>query len=240
MTKWNQLMLDEDWMRLIKNFERKLGCRFLDKDLLVEALTHSSYAYERAGQRERDFERLEFLGDAVIELATSHILFLMKHEAGEGFLTRARADLVNKKQLANFAEQLGVSEVLRLGAGERKCGGANNPRLLASAFESVIGAVYLDRGWNRVFTLIENLFFTAANSLPEDLRDPRSMVQEWAQARNGTKLKYRYLPPMGPAHKRIYRVQLVINEEVVATGEAESKKEACRCAASRALQVINQ
>jgi len=223
--------------RLAK-FERSLGCRFADRALLEEALTHPSYVHEHPEEEARDYERLEFIGDAVLELATSHILFELRSGVGEGELTFARADLVNKGRLALLAEEMGVGEVLRLGSGERKGGGARKPSILASALEAVLGAVYLDRGWKRAFKLIEQLLSAVVASQPVDLRDPRGILQEWAQAQSGTMPEYRYLPPAGPPHKKIFRVEVVVDNGTVSTGEGASKKDACREAALAALKKI--
>ncbi len=229
--------LDERSKQLAK-LERSLGCRFRDRALLEEALTHSSYVHEHSGKGMPDYERLEFIGDAVLELVTSHILFELKPDEGEGVLTRARADLVNKSRLAQIAEQLGLGELMRLGAGERRSGGARKASILAAVLEAVLGAVYLDRGWRRAFRVIERLLEPVVTSQPEELRDPRSILQEWAQARYGSTPEYRYLNPIGPQHKKVFKVKIIINKKIVSRGEGNSKKDACRNAAAAALKKI--
>jgi len=218
--------------------ERKLGVRFDDKALLLEALTHPSYPHENPEENARHYERLEYLGDAVIELAISHLLFELRAEYTEGSLTRARADLVNTHRLAQMAMELGLPDNIRLGTGERKSGGMRKSSILAASFEAVIGAAYLDRGWKRTFKIIERMLGPTAESQPEDLRDPRSALQEWSQARGGAVPEYRYMKPSGPPHKRTFSVEVLIDGKVVAKGEGKSKKDACRKTAAVALKVV--
>jgi len=222
----------------LSEFQNSLGCRFNDMSLLDEALTHTSYIHEHSEENARDYERLEFIGDAVLELATSHILFDLRPSEGEGGLTRARADLVNKRRLAQLADQIGIGAVLRLGTGELKSNGTNKPSILAAAFEAVLGAAYLDQGWPIVFEIITNLIKPLAVAQPEDLRDPRGILQEWLQAHSGEIPQYKYLSTEGPAHNKVFGVELIIGGEVVAEGKGKSKKDACRDAAAIALKKI--
>ena len=227
-----------DRAQILSEFEKTLGCRFQDKNLLNEALTHTSYVHEHPEEKATDYERLEFIGDAVLELAISHLLFNIRPDDGEGTLTRARADLVNKRRLAQIAEEIGVGNALRLGTGELKCRGTNKPSILASALEAVLGAMYLDQGWQPVFEVINRLVTPLVAAQPEDLREPRGILQEWVQAHSGEIPHYQFLTADGPAHDKVFRVQLIIGGEVLAVGEGKSKKDACRNAAALALKKI--
>lgn len=234
----NEREPENDFGKNIAEFEKKLQYDFRDRSLLVESLTHPSFVHEGEEGNVSHYERLEFLGDAVLELAVSTVLYNMRPNDGEGDLTRARADLVNRRTLAKIASELNIGEALRLGAGERKSGGVQKPSILASALEAVIGAVYLDGGWDDARRLVERLTRPIAETRPVGLKDPRSVLQEWTQARSGEPPEYRHVSDRGPQHRKVFKVELRIGGELVSVGEGMNKKEACRKAATNALKKL--
>jgi ribonuclease-3 len=158
--------------------EKTLHYRFRDAELFVQAITHRS----ASGSNN---ERLEFLGDAVLDFVISDALFQLRPEADEGDLSKLRASLVKDTSLAELAVELGLGEHLILGSGERKTGGHRRESILADALEAILGAVYLDSGFDAAKDLVDRIFEQRLNAMPddEDLRDPKTRLQEWLQAR---------------------------------------------------------
>ncbi len=211
-----------------------LGHSFDDLGWLATALTHRSYRHEHSKFVKRDNERLEFLGDAVLGVCVAEMLFERYPDLREGQLTRRRAELVCEKQLAEVARRLALGEALRLGKGEEKTGGRDKPRLLASALEACVGAVYRDGGheaaWGAVRRQFEALLEAATGA-----RDHKSQVQEFTQARGRGTPSYRVLVEEGPDHDRRFTVAIELDGEVVAEGTGRSKAEAEQIAAESAL-----
>ena len=226
----------------IRRLEKALGHEFTDTGLLIQALTHSSYAAENRDAA-GDNERLEFLGDAVLELVISHILF---HRFGErhreGHLTKMRAYLVNEASLASLAAGLELGDSLRLGRGEERSGGRQKPSLLADAFEAVIGALYLDGGLERVFELVERLF--EERILRAETQgmcfDYKTALQEYTQARFHAVPEYQLENVRGPAHQRTFEISLLFNGKQLAKGVGKSKKEAEQNAAKQAMESLKK
>lgn len=223
--------LDEAALRLCE----ELGYSFADTSLLLDALTHTSFKNERPELASTDNERLEFLGDAVLDLVIASLLFVQFPDADEGELTRRRADLVSEKGLSEAAEAIGVGEAMRLGKGEQKSGGRSKPRLLASALEACIGAIHQDGGGNASFEAARRVLEPRLHTSAPGHRDAKSRAQEWAQANLGGTPSYRLLETEGPDHEREFTVALVLNDEEVATGAGRSKIEAEQSAALTAL-----
>lgn len=223
--------LDEAALRLCE----ELGYSFADNSLLLDALTHTSFKNERPDLASTDNERLEFLGDAVIDLVVASLLFVQFTDADEGELTRRRADLVSEKGLSEAAETIGIGDAMRLGKGEQKSGGRFKPRLLASALEACIGAVYQDGGGSAAFEAARRVFEPRLHTSAPGHRDAKSRAQEWAQANLGGTPSYRLLETDGPDHDREFTVALELNDEEVATGAGRSKIEAEQSAALTAL-----
>ncbi|MBT8467394.1 MAG: ribonuclease III [Myxococcales bacterium] len=228
--------LDEAALRLCE----QLGYSFADGSLLLDALTHTSFKNERPDLARTDNERLEFLGDAVIDLVVASLLYVQFADADEGELTRRRADLVSEKGLSEAAETIGVGEAMRLGKGEQKSGGRFKPRLLASAFEACIGAIYQDGGGNAAFEAARGVFEPRLHTSAPGHRDAKSRAQEWAQAHLGGTPSYRLLETDGPDHDREFIVALELNDEEVSTGAGRSKIQAEQAAALLALDKWNQ
>ncbi len=225
----------------LAQFEQALGYSFRDRAMLAQALTHKSWAVEQ-GQGTPDNERLEFLGDAVLELVTSDMIYRThadKHS--EGDMTRMRAYLVNEAQLALQAARLGIGDYLRLGRGERNSGGSSKPSLLSDALEAVIGAIYLDGGIKEAFSFVQGILGPLVNDAPDALRkDYKSRLQELVQGRLHTVPVYSVENVSGPDHCRTYHVSLAIDDSIVSRGTGSSKKEAEQQAARRALEILEQ
>ena len=223
--------LDDAVVRLCE----RLGYSFADKGLLLDALTHRSFKNERPDVALADNERLEFLGDAVVGLVVASLLYVQFRDSDEGELTRRRADLVSEKGLFAAAKAIGVGDAMRLGKGEEKSGGRSKSRLLASALEACVGAIYLDGGADAAFAAAHRIFEPRLHTSAPGHRDAKSRAQEWAQAHLGGTPSYRIVGTEGPDHDREFTVALELHEEEVATGAGRSKLEAEQAAASAAL-----
>ncbi len=214
---------------------RALGHRFTNCTLLRDALTHRSFANEYPARAPEDNERLEFLGDAVLGLGASTLLWAHFPGASEGELTRRRADLVRETALADVARVLGIGEALRLGRGEAKSGGRHKPRLLCSALEACIAAVYVDGGPEVATQVVHRLLAPRLLSPELGQRDHKTRLQERMQAQGQPAPRYVVVETTGPDHARAFRVSCVCGERELATGEGRTKLEAEQLAARVAL-----
>lgn len=225
-----------------RKLEQKLGYDFTDSGLLEEALTHASFCNEQSGSRPKDNERLEFLGDAVLQLIVTHHLFLQHPSAPEGELTRSRADLVSEGALAIMARRLHLGEALQLGKGENQSGGREKDSILADAMEALFGAIYLDGGYEPVKQLILPLL--AVIPRRTEVRhvgsDHKTRLQEISQAQYGRLPLYQPCGFVGPDHRRTYTVEVRLNGEVMGRGQGRSKKMAEQNAAKEALQALGE
>ncbi|MCP3984249.1 MAG: ribonuclease III [bacterium] len=212
-----------------------LGHEFSDLELLERALTHSSSAFERDSSRGN--ERLEFLGDAVLDLVVARLLFGAHLDWREGDLTRARATMVNTESLAARARELGLGDYIRLGRTELQSGGADKSRVLANLLEAVIGALYLDAGIEKVFSFVERVFAAPLASGRAVLeRDPKTRLQEWAHAVLRQTPRYEVLADSGEEHAEDrFRVAAMISDECWGEATGRTKRAAERAAASVAL-----
>ncbi|MDD2657445.1 MAG: ribonuclease III [Candidatus Pacebacteria bacterium] len=218
-------------------FAAKLGLSFKNLDLLVEALTHRSYLNEHREYAGSHNERLEFLGDAVLELAATDFLFKKFPAKPEGELTAYRAALVNTVSLAASSQALGVNDFLLLSKGESKDTGRARDVILADAFEAIIGAVYLDQGYAAAETFIARTIFNKIDGViaNRSYQDAKSRFQELAQEKRGTTPAYETLSEVGPDHDKRFTVGLFIGSEEIARGEGQSKQEAEQAAAQAGL-----
>ena len=216
----------------------RLGVSFKNTTLLTEALTHRSYINENRGVTHTHNERLEFLGDAVLELAATHYLFEKFPTKPEGELTSYRAALVNTVSLATIASTLGVNDMLLLSKGEAKDLGRARQIILANAFEAILGALYLDQGMSAVVEFLEhNLFPTIDEILKErSWQDAKSKFQEIAQDKAGVTPHYETVSQTGPDHDRHFIVGVYLGKEEVARGDGKSKQDAEQSAAKAGLQ----
>jgi ribonuclease-3 len=214
---------------------------FKDASLLRRALTHRSYLNEHAEALE-DNERLEFLGDAVLDFLVGAFLYHRYPEKSEGELTRLRAALVRTEQLAAFAKTLNLNEELRLGKGEEDAGGRARLPLLCAAFEAMIGAYYLDSGIEAVSEYVEPIFLPAAEAVLRDEADTdaKSLLQEWSQAELGLTPFYELVASAGPDHEREFTLEVRLGHEVYGIGTGRNKQVAAQAAARAALQRIGR
>lgn len=214
-----------------------IGHQFQDPRLFRRALTHTSWVHENNGE---DYERLEFLGDAVLQLGSSALLFERLPEAREGQMSRLRSRLVSTDALAALARRIGVGAALRLGVGEEATGGRDRPRVLAGATEAILGAVYLDGGADIALALVRRWLdapLTALTSQEESAwKDPRSLLQEHTQRDRGETPIYGVADRVGPPHRPTFVVEVRVGESVLGRGEGRSKREASRRAAEEALE----
>ncbi len=217
--------------------QQRLGTSFANLDLLVEALTHRSYLNEHREYAGSHNERLEFLGDAVLELATTDFLFKKFPAKPEGDLTSYRAALVNTVSLAESAQALGVGEFLLLSKGEAKDTGRARDVILADAFEAVIGALYLDAGYAAAEAFILKNLCSKIDTViaKRSYQDAKSRFQEAAQEKRGITPAYETLSEVGPDHDKVFTVGVYLGEKEIAKGEGKSKQEAEQSAAQAGL-----
>ncbi|MEJ0054110.1 MAG: ribonuclease III [bacterium] len=219
------------------SFAAKLGLKFENQALLIEALTHRSYLNENRGTVSKHNERLEFLGDAVLELAVTHFLYFQYPNKQEGELTAYRAALVNTVSLASLAEKLGVNDYLLLSKGEAKDTGRARAIILANAFEALLGAVYLDQGYEAAEKFLAlNLYPRLAGVLEQGTwQDAKSRFQEASQEHRGVTPTYRTISETGPDHARSFTVGVFLHAEEIGRGEGKSKQEAEQAAAQNGI-----
>lgn len=214
-----------------------LHYEFKRPELLKEAFRHSSYVNEVGDSDLKDNERLEFLGDAVLDLAVSHILMDLFREEKEGVLSKCRAAIVNERVLSEVAKGLHLGDYLLLGKGEESSNGREKPSILADVLEALIGAIYLDGGFSRTKEIIHRLFVPVLGSMNIDsiLDDFKSVLQEFTQEAYKTRPDYVLVAESGPAHDKTFRVALYVQGKLMAEGEGRSKKEAEQKAAREAF-----
>jgi ribonuclease III len=221
-------------------FSDRLGIDFRDYSLLSRALTHRSYLNENPGTVLEDNERLEFLGDAVIDFIVAAYLYHRFPEMDEGELTSLRAALVRAETLARFAREVDLGQYLRLGYGEAENGGRDRIPLLCASFEAVMGAIYLDQGLEPVRILVEALIGPTLEQIRAGAlhKDAKSEFQVWAQAHYNITPHYRMIDSEGPDHAKTFTVQVFIGEVVWGEGRGSSKQTAEQAAAARALETV--
>jgi len=221
--------------------EKKLGLNFKNKDLLTQAFAHRSYLNENSDFKLDHNERLEFLGDAVMELIVTEHLYKEYPEKSEGELTNWRAALVNAKMLTSVAEEIGFNDFLLLSRGEEKEGGKARAYILANTFEALLGAIYLDSGYKTTDEFIKKyLMIKLAGVIKSGAyKDSKSRFQEEAQDKNGITPSYKVMKESGPDHNKNFVVGVFLGEELVAEGEGSSKQEAEEAAAKKGLEVKN-
>lgn len=218
---------------------RKLNYEFKNTDLLVESLRHSSFVNEQLDTDLKDNERLEFLGDAVLNLVVGHILMQRYPDLKEGDLSRMRANLVNESQLASIARGIDLGAYIQLGKGEIQSQGWNKQSILANTFEAVIAAVYIDGGFDAAFKIIDGHFSFLINSVttPTVNHDFKSQIQELVQMEYRSIPIYTVVHESGPDHDKTFRVQLTVGE-VQTEGIGKSKKAAEQDAARKGLDIL--
>ncbi|WP_305041850.1 ribonuclease III [Geoalkalibacter sp.] len=225
-----------------QGLESLLGYRFSDPRRLEDALTHKSFANEFPALAPRHNERLEFLGDAVLDLVVSQYLFEHLAELSEGDMSRIRSEVVSERSLAQIGRNLKLGEYLRLGRGELRSGGRDKASLLANTLEALIGAVFSDGGFEVARRVTLGLF--AEDILRSARRkagiDAKTRLQEHYQGRFGRPPVYQLIGTTGPDHDRLYRIEVLFDGRIIGRGEGSSKKSAEQAAAAAALAVLDQ
>ena len=220
-------------MKDYKELEKILGVTFKDKTLIIEALTHSSYGNEHNCAFN---ERLEFLGDAVLELSMSKYLFT-NYNLNEGEMTKKRAQAVREEALDIYASKISLNEYLLLGNGEEATGGRERPAIIADAFEAVLGACFQEFGFDKTFEVFEQLVVPYIKEVV-DIKDFKTMLQEYAQS-DKRSLKYEIVGQTGPAHNILFEAVVKMDENIImGHGFGRTKKDAEQAAAKEALSKI--
>ncbi len=221
------------------DLERRIGIFFENKELLIQAFCHRSYLNEDHEFIDKHNERLEFLGDAVLELIVTEYLYKKYPEKPEGELTSWRASLVNTKILSETAKELELNKFLLLSKGEMKENGSLRQSILANTLEALIGAIYLDFGYNKCYRFVEE---NLIKKLPEIIRlglnkDAKSYFQEKAQSEESTTPSYKVIKEWGPDHKKTFKIGVFLKDKLIAEGEGCSKQEGEENAAKKALEI---
>ena len=216
--------------------EDRLGYTFSDPSLLVEALTHSSYSAEHAAP---SYERLEFLGDAILGLVTARLIFDAYPDAPEGEMTKLRASVVDQRSLASVGRSMGVTTHIRVGRGEERSGGRDRDSIMSDVVEAILGAVYIDGGWVPADRLVRNEWAAVIEDRASGpvTTDPRSRLQELL-AKSRTTVSFTY-EQSGPDHEVMFRATALVEGETVGIGSGPSKKSAAIEAARDALEAMN-
>ena len=225
---------------LLDSFQRKISYLFKNPEILQESLTHKSYANENPDQNLKDNERLEFLGDSVLSLSISSFLIINFPNLSEGDLSRFKSIIVSEPALSRIASSLDIGQYLLLGRGEEHTGGRKKESLLANALEAIIAAIYLDGGFYPADEFIKLNFSEELTVIVKQgiSVDYKTDLQEYCQAKALTLPVYRVLKEIGPDHKKIFEIELIIDGEVYGAGSGKNKKEAEQKAAKEALNIL--
>jgi ribonuclease-3 len=226
----------------LRELEERLGHAFADRNILRLALTHPSVAVDVSSGNTGNNQRLEFLGDAVLQLVLSSELYARMPEVGEGVLTKVRAHLVNRHSLAVQARRLGLGEYLILSHGEVQSGGRQRPSTLADGFEALLGAIYMDAGFTSASAVISRIFSDALDQLSQasTLSNPKGELQEILQAQASTPPRYVVESVSGPDHDRVFECAVLHQGLELGRGKGKNKKEAESLAALTALQKLRE
>jgi len=225
----------------LQKLESKLGLKLKNRELLFLALTHRSYLNENRDLHLESNERLEFLGDAVLETSISNYLFNHFPQHPEGELTNLRALIVCTNNLSDIAKQINLGEYVFLSKGEETHQGRSNRSILADTFESVIGAIFLDLGWTKTNRFIIKLLKSNIFELSEHkvFKDPKSLFQELAQSKRGITPRYATISETGPDHQKIFQVGVYLEDQLIASGQGNSKQKAEEEASASATKILN-
>jgi ribonuclease-3 len=215
--------------------EKKLNYRFKDPSLLKTALTHSSYANETSVESN---ERMEFLGDAVLGFIVARVLYDLFPAASEGKLSKMRSAIVSRMNFAHFAKELKIDKQILLGKGEENTGGRKRQSNLAGAFEAVIGAVFIDGGYKKVYRIVTKLLKNCLNGDEEIFRDYKTRLQEVAQRQFKKVPKYKVVLEEGPPHDKCFHVEVRLGRKCMGKGTGRNKKQAEQAAAKEGLEYI--
>jgi ribonuclease III len=219
---------------------KRLGHDFRDPDLLTRALTHSSYAYERPDSSPGDNELLEFLGDSVVGLAAADFFYAAYPDLGEGELSKLKAAAASTLSLSEYARDLHLDKAMLIGHGEEKCGGRKKKTILAGVFEAVVGAIYLDGGYEAARTFIHRLLSSSFKPIRREfiINNPKSALQEMFQKSGRPAPVYQTVTEKGPDHEKLFVVEVVTDGTRLARAKGRSRKNAEQNAAQKALKSI--
>jgi ribonuclease-3 len=229
--------LEQRDLESASDFNRRLNLPFSNLSLLTRALTHRSYVNENPNAQE-DNERLEFLGDAVLDFIVGAWAYNRFPELQEGDLTKIRSAVVRNEQLANFSRRIELGNAIRLGRGESASGGYDRDTLLGSAFEALIGALYLEAGLGAVEAFVNPILDDVQDYILDEIQDPKSRLQEWAQAEKLGTPQYVTISARGPDHAKEFEVEVRIHGTTYGRGHGTSKGVAARIAAQTALEAL--
>ena len=224
-------------MKELNEFEKRIGYEFTNRHLLENALTHSSFANERHCNYERNNERLEFLGDAVLELVSSDFIFHEHSNDMEGDMTKLRASLVCERSLADSAREIQIGQYIRLGKGEFSTGGSERDSILSDAFEAVIGAIYLDGGIEPAGDFIKHFVLSDIEN-KKLFYDSKTILQEMVQEHGPNHVSYELVSESGPDHAKVFEVNCCLEGKILGTATGRSKKAAEQSAAYQAILAL--
>ena len=220
--------------------EERVGITFNDKSFLHRAFVHRSFLNEKRDEKESN-ERLEFLGDAVLEFLVSNHIFAHFPNQDEGHLTALRSKLVNTTSLAQTARQLELGKALYLSHGEEQSGGRSNTGLLANTVEALLGAIFLDQGMNKAKEFVDSFILSKLpETVKESLKDPKSLLQEYVQAKGLPTPQYKVISEVGPDHAKEFTIEVLVDKKPLGKGSGSSKKTATQDAAAKALEAWNK
>lgn len=223
----------------LEELENRIGYTFCDNTLLLQALTHSSYTNEQKINKQRNYERLEYLGDAVLELVTSEFLFQRYEDMPEGQLSKTRSSMVCEPALAFCARDLELGNFIRLGKGEEISGGRNRDSIISDVMEAVIGAIYLDGGFEVAGDFIRKFILSDLEN-KQLFYDSKTLLQELVQSMYHSNVTYELLEEKGPEHDKLFLVHACINGNIISKGEGRTKKAAEQQAAYDALMILKK
>ncbi|MCR4598506.1 MAG: ribonuclease III [Acetatifactor sp.] len=223
----------------MEQLEERISYHFRNKALLAQALTHSSYINEQKNEKTEDYERIEFLGDAVLELVSSEFLFRTQKNLPEGELTKRRASMVCEPSLAFCAKDLELGKFMRLGRGEESTGGRNRDSIIADGMEAMIGAIYLDSGMEEAKKFIDRFILNDLEN-KQLFYDSKSNLQELVQGHFKSEVSYELVGESGPEHNKSFQVKVRLNKEVLGEGIGKTKKAAEQQAAYQALLKLRE
>ena len=234
--------MDEERLATLKALEDRLGYRFKEITWLDQALTHKSFIYETNHPEKGANEVLEFLGDSVLNLAVSYLLFLKSPDAQEGTLSMMRSQLVKRSSLASLSKELQLEGYLLLGKSQQLNGGTQKSSILANTYEALVGAIFMDSGFDQALDVVKGHFETylQTNTPPELFNDFKSLLQIYSQQFHGVSPQYRVMNESGPDHDKRFQASVIIGDEVKGLGWGKSKKEAEREAAKNAMEEMNK
>jgi ribonuclease-3 len=226
----------------LKSLQTRIVYRFRNAQLLTQALTHRSYVYQSNKEEGKDNERLEFLGDSVIEIVVTHLLLIRFPHLAEGGLSKMRAALINEATLASIARSLQLGATLRLGRGEEETRGREKDSILAGGLEALAAAVYLDGGYGEAFRVIEGLYAPLLVKMKGEIQDQdfKTRLQEYTQKHLDTTPRYIVTDEEGPDHDKSFEVVISVGGKTYGTGRGKSKKEAEQRAAEEALRALQE